>query len=530
MRFVRPRNLLNFELVSSGFQKSLRCRASSVYLSRQCHRGQNSGTNVGPSVHLKGSLSTRPLKLHSHLNGVRLVSTSPNLHGELVQFKLSDIGEGIAEVVVKEWYVSEGDSVAQFDSICEVQSDKASVTITSRYDGVVKKIYYEVEDTAKVGLPLVDIELEGDATASHEDNVSGETVEESSSDSSESDGEAMRVSEVTGGGRIPSTPAVKRLAMQHKINLADVQGTGKDGRILKGDVLQHIEQLKSGLPQWKRTPEELEPPPPQPPRVPSPVPTAPIPPKATQPPTIPARVPTRPVAGQDRTEPIKGLRRAMVKAMIQANAIPHFGYKDEVDVTELVALKDHFKSAAAARGIQFTLTPVFIKAASMALTFFPELNCSVDEACENMTYKAAHNIGFAMDSPQGLIVPNVKNVQALSLFEVAQEMTRLMALGVEGKLGPDDLSGGTFTLSNIGVIGGTYADPVIFPPQVAIGAIGRVQTLPRFDADGDLIKAHIMAVSWSADHRVIDGATMARFSNLWKSYLEQPATMLMDMK
>jgi len=174
--------------------------------------------------------------------------------------------------------------------------------------------------------------------------------------------------------------------------------------------------------------------------------------------------------------------------------------------------------------------PMFIKATSMALLHFPILNSSVDLDCENITFKGSHNIGVAMDTQQGLLVPNVKNVQNKSIFDIAVELNRLHQQGLTGKLTPDDLTGGTFTLSNIGSIGGTYAKPVIMPPEVAIGAIGRIQEVPKFDENDNVYKAHIVNISWSADHRVIEGATMARFSNLWKSYLENPASMLMDLR
>ena len=134
-----------------------------------------------------------------------------------------------------------------------------------------------------------------------------------------------------------------------------------------------------------------------------------------------------------------------------------------------------------------------------------------------------------MDTPQGLLVPNIKKVHQMSVVEIAEELNRLQDLGLRGKLGADDLKNGTFSLSNIGSIGGTYAKPVIMPPQVAIGAVGKVQKLPRFDANDNLVKAHIMNVSWSADHRIIDGATMARFSNLMKNYIENPASMILDL-
>lgn len=451
----------------------------------------------------------------------RSIHTSAPAH-KLVPFILADIGEGIREVVVKEWFVKEGDTVAQFDSICEVQSDKASVTITSRYDGVIKKLYHEVDDTALVGKPLVDIEV------SKEDDSVGAEVQE---------GEAISVGRPIGGsaeetsnftlprGKVLTTPAVRRMASEHKIDLNDVQGSGRDSRILKEDLLQYVE---------KRSSKPTHRPPPSPP-TPSPTPTVlshPSPPRQ-QPPASPARphAPPRPVIlGQDKTEAIKGFKKAMVKSMTQANQIPHFCYCDEVDMTALVGVRAQLKGAAEGHGTSLSYMPFFIKAASLALTHYPIINSSVDNKCENITYKASHNIGVAMDTSEGLVVPNVKGVQGLTLLEVASELNRLQEMGLKGSLSTQDITGGSFTISNIGMIGGTYLKPVILPPEVAIGAIGKIQVLPRFDASGNVVRAHIMQVSWSADHRIIDGATMANFSNVWKSFLENPSRMLLHLK
>lgn len=432
----------------------------------------------------------------------------------IVQFKLSDIGEGIREVHVKEWFVGEGDRVAQFDSICEVQSDKASVTITSRYDGVISKLHYNVDDVALVGQPLVDIEVSepsGSETTSDEEQV-------------HSDSEGVHIV-AHKRPKVLAAPSVRRLSFEHQVDLSKVTASGRGGRILKEDVLAYIEAQKvtkvvDRVPEKTDVREARD----QPTRA-----SAGTPP---QPKTSPAYVPRlQPaVLGQDKTEPISGIRKAMVKAMVKSQAVPHFGYSDEVNLSSLVELRLVFRDAAKQRGVNFTYMPIFIKAASMALHYFPILNSSVDEKCENITYKASHNIGFAMDTEAGLVVPNIKSVQTLSIFEVAKELNRLKELGDAGKLGPADLSGGTFTISNIGNIGGTYAKPVIFVPEVAIGAIGRIQKLPRFDDKGQVIPVHVMNISWSADHRIIDGATMARFSNLWKSYLENPATLIMDLK
>ncbi|XP_012371414.1 lipoamide acyltransferase component of branched-chain alpha-keto acid dehydrogenase complex, mitochondrial [Octodon degus] len=423
------------------------------------------------------------------------------LRGQIVQFKLSDIGEGIREVTVKEWYVKEGDTVSQFDSICEVQSDKASVTITSRYDGVIKKLYYNLDDIAYVGKPLVDIETEA-LKDSEEDVVETPAVSHDEHTHQEIKGQ-----------KTLATPAVRRLAMENNIKLSEVVGSGKDGRILKEDILNYLEkQTGAILPPSPKA--EIVPPPPKPKDR-----TVPIP--ISKPPVF---------IGKDKIEPVTGFQKAMVKTMSAALRIPHFGYCDEVDVTELRKLREELKPIALARGIRLSFMPFFIKAASLGLLQFPILNSSVDENCQTITYKAAHNIGIAMDTEQGLVVPNVKNVQVRSVFEIATELNRLQNLGSLGQLSTADLAGGTFTLSNIGSIGGTYAKAVILPPEVAIGALGSIKALPRFNQKGEVYKAQIMNVSWSADHRIIDGATMSRFSNLWKSYLENPAFMLLDLK
>ncbi|XP_061192533.1 lipoamide acyltransferase component of branched-chain alpha-keto acid dehydrogenase complex, mitochondrial-like [Saccostrea echinata] len=437
----------------------------------------------------------------------RLFHSSSVTYGDIEQFKLSDIGEGIREVHIKEWFVTVGDHVNQFDSICEVQSDKASVTITSRYDGYIRRLYYDVDDVALVGQPLVDIELDDGSSSSS----SSESVDSGNASSDEE----FLGHKVKGKSAL-ATPAVRRLAMENKVDLRDVPGTGKDGRVLKEDILAFIQNKHAAKAPKMTAPQ-------------APAPVQKAPPQKLSPLPTPVKRETIAV-GKDYTEVIKGIRKAMVKTMTQAAHIPTFGYNDEVDMSKLVELRSDIKSVMEKSEVRFSYMPVIIKAVSLALSEYPILNSSVDENCENITYKAAHNIGIAMDTPEGLVVPSVKNVQSLSIFDIAVELNRLQALGMAGKLTNAELTGGTFSLSNIGVIGGTYARPVILPPEVAIGALGKLQTLPRFDDKGNIIKKQIMCASWSADHRIIEGATMARFSNLWKSYLENPSLMLLYLR
>ncbi|TRY61206.1 hypothetical protein TCAL_04195 [Tigriopus californicus] len=435
-------------------------------------------------------------------------------HLDVVQFHLSDIGEGIKEVTIKEWFVQPGDTVAQFDQICEVQSDKASVTITSRFDGVIRKLYHDVDGVAQTGDPLVDIE------------VDGPPGEELGSQTEVQETEAIHMGEretlVKPETRVLATPAVRRIASEHSLNLADIAGTGKAGRVLKEDVIRFMEEGPPTPPPVPASPvSSVRSTPPQPTSTPA---TKPTPPMA--PPT-----PRRVVGADEKvTRPMDVITKAMTKAMTQALEVPHFGYKDEIDMSALVNLRQELKRSRDPLLQKLSFMPFMIKAASLALHDYPNLNASVDVENSTIIQNLSHNIAVAMDTPMGLIVPNIKKVQDLTLLEVAGELLRLQELASAGKLGSEDLKGGTFTLSNIGSIGGTYAIPVINPPQVAIGAIGKIQVLPRFNAQGEVIPAHIMCISWSADHRIVDGAAMARFSNKWKACLENPSLMTLYMK
>ncbi|XP_026486103.2 lipoamide acyltransferase component of branched-chain alpha-keto acid dehydrogenase complex, mitochondrial [Vanessa tameamea] len=414
-----------------------------------------------------------------------------------VSFKLSDIGEGIREVVIKEWFVKVGDKVQQFDNICEVQSDKAAVTITSRYDGIVTKLYHEVDQTALVGQPLVDIELEnsGEEDATPESSMVKPSIDTKT--------ENMNIQKV----KILTTPAVRRIAAQFKVDLSTVTATGRNGRLLKEDLLSHL-NISADKSNDVPSSDSSE--------------------QAISIPVTGVKARTE-IVVEDKIVPVTGFTKAMVKSMKESLNIPHLVLSDEYDVTKLVQARDSLKKLAQKRDVKLSYMPIILKGVSLGLSRYPILNSSLDSACENLTYKASHNIGFAMDTPNGLVVPVIKNVQNKSIIEIAVEMNLLQEKGSKGQLGLNDLKDGTFTISNIGTIGGTYAKPIIFSPQVSIGALGKIQVLPRFDSEGNVTKAHIISVSWSADHRVIDGATIAKFSSQLKEYLEEPYKLILDL-
>lgn len=291
-----------------------------------------------------------------------------------------------------------------------------------------------------------------------------------------------------------ATPAVRGLLKEHNINILDVTGTGKDGRVLKEDVHRYIAMRDT-----------------------------------------PAKDQTATVLNNKQTETIVNLtpiQSQMFKTMTRSLNIPHFLYADELKVDAITAVR---KKLAGDRNDpkKITFLPFVIKAVSLALNDYPLLNSKIDLSNPDkpkLVMRPLHNIGVAMDTPQGLIVPNIKDVASRSILDIATELSRLSALGKEGKLTPADLSGGTITVSNIGNIGGTYVGPVVIPTEVAILGIGRSKTVPVFDDAGQVTKADLVNFSWSADHRVVDGATMARMATKIREYVESPEIMLLSLK
>eukprot|EP01133_Synstelium_polycarpum_P016313 gene16313-19402_t len=435
-----------------------------------------------------------------------------------IQFKLADIGEGIAECEVLNWYYKVGDSIKEFDKLCEVQSDKATVEITSRYDGVLTKLYYKVGDMAQVGTPLCDIVLEGSAAPEAAAPAAAPAAAAAPTAAcNKAAGGEYNLNEITDTqGRtlkVLATPAVRHLAKSNSVDLNQVAGNGKDGRVMKEDILAFMNGGAKKQPVQQQQQQQSTP--------------------AVQQqaaPTTPATTTSTSDKPRETRIPISGIKKVMVKTMNAAALVPHFGYCDEYIMDGLMTLRSQLKPVAESRGIKLSYLPFIIKATSLALLRYPSLNASISPNESEVIIKNYHNIGVAMDTASGLLVPNIKNVESKSIFEIAQELNRLQKVGMAGQLSPADMTGGTFSLSNIGSIGGTYASPVLLLPEVAIGAIGKIQKLPRYDKNNNVYPVNLIQISWSADHRVIDGATMANFSNLLKAYMETPNTMLLDTK
>jgi len=226
---------------------------------------------------------------------------------------------------------------------------------------------------------------------------------------------------------------------------------------------------------------------------------------------------------------VRGYMRAMIKTMQAQTAVPHLVFSDEYVMDELIALRRRCQ-AQQGEGVKITYMPFLVKALSLALSEFPEMNATFSADQEYVIQRAAHNVGIAVDSPNGLVVPNIKHVERLSIVQIAQELARLSELARANKLAQADLAGGTITLSNIGAIGGTYMSPILVPGEAAIGAMGAMQKVPKYAADGSLQACMVMKMSWAADHRLLAGATVARFSNRFKALIQDPALMLVALR
>ena len=415
-------------------------------------------------------------------------------------FILPDIGEGIVECEIVEWLVAEGDEIAEDQPVCDVMTDKALVQIPAKYSGTVTKLYYAKGDIAKVHAPLFAMQHAGSVAP-----AAAPTAEASKAASANCPvkASASAAAAPAAQGKALASPAVRRLARELNVDISKVPGSGDKGRVYKDDVRAFADGSSTAA--------------------------KPVQPGAQT--TGATATSTAAPTGGSRTEPIKGIKAAMARQMVDSvSTIPHFTYCEEIDLTELIALRLSLKDQYAKQGVKLTMMPFFIKALSLAINQFPVMNARVNSDCTELTYLEDHNIGIAVDSKVGLLVPNIKGCQSKSVVDIANELTRITEQAREGRVSPADLKGGTISISNIGALGGTVATPIINKPELAIVALGKVQALPRFNAKGEVEARQLMQISWSGDHRIIDGGTIARFTNLWKQYLEQPAAMLMAMR
>lgn len=380
-------------------------------------------------------------------------------------FVLPDLGEGITEGEIRRWLVKEGDAVDEHQTILEVETDKAVVEVPSPKKGFVQKIRKVEGEVAKVGDILLTI---------------SEKLEEEKKEEKKSFGVVGRLPEAE---EILATPAVRNVAKRLGIDIEKVKGTGPMGRITEDDVVKASGSAK-----------DL----------------------------------TKDQFGSIERVPIKGVRRSIAKNLLASMRTAAFVTgMDDADVSALWRLREKEKKVALQKGVKLTFLPFFMKAVQHALTAHPMINASVDESGEEIIVKKYFNIGVAVDTAEGLMVPVVKDVDKKTILDLAKELQELSEKAKERKIKLEELKGSTFTISNFGSFGGTYATPIINYPDVAILGTGKISDRP-WVKDGQIVIRKVLSLSLTFDHRVIDGAEAAQFLNKVIQYLEDPDQIFIE--
>lgn len=428
------------------------------------------------------------------------------------EFRLPDIGEGIHEGEIVKWLVEEGQKINEDDILCEIQNDKSVVELPSPVTGTIEKILVPEGTVSVVGDPLIRIDAPGfehlQQASSEEEEVQvveEQPVEKAVAPKDEKEEVVATTVETDAdpNRRIIAMPTVRKFARDNEIDIRQVAGTGKNGRVLKEDVEAF---MNGGQPaaEAASAPAASEK-------------TA----AAKQPVAIEGDFP-------ETREKISSMRKIIAKAMVNSkHTIPHVTLIDEVDVSELVAHRKKFKDIAAEQDIKLTYLPYIVKALVSTLRAFPAFNTSYDDATEEIIQKHYYNIGIAADTDRGLLVPVIKHADRKSIFAISEEISSLAVKARDGKLSVAEMSGASCSITNIGSAGGQWFTPIINHPEVAILGIGRIAEKPVVK-DGEIVAAPMLALSLVFDHRMMDGATAQQALNHMKRLLSNPELLLME--
>ncbi len=404
---------------------------------------------------------------------------------------LPDIGEGVVEGEVIEWLKKVGDPVAQDEPIVVVMTDKATVELPAPIPGKLSKQYYKPGDIAIKDKPLYDIEVTTEVKSTTPQPSPQVTITAAIPEKAP----AKPLAE----SKALATPPTRKLAKDLGIDIGSIKGTGKEGRVTHDDVVASHSppQQVAGV---SKSGKRAAPP-------------------------IQTSTPIQHLS-DDEERPLIGLRHLIAEKMVESKYIvPHFAFFDQAEATRLVQLRENVKKEAQKYKFRLTYMPFFIRALSLVIKQYPQVNGSVDLQENKWIIHKQQNIGIATRTPDGLSVCVLKNVQEMSLHEIIRSYDALMKKAEEGKLERSDLIDSTITISNFGSLGGLWATPIINYPEIAILGIARIRKIPVVRNDTIVIR-EILNLSWSFDHRVIDGEVAALISNAYISLLENPAQLL----
>ncbi len=429
-------------------------------------------------------------------------------------FKFPDIGEGLDEGTIIEWYVKKGQTVEAGESLVKMETDKVVTDIPSPRDGVIAARYGNEGETINVGDPLVEIEMEG---------VEGEAAQEEAKKIDEGEGPKMEAVEEEAAGVVGTlesagnnaflpasdegvseasteekpkakkaiaTPVARALAKELNVDINEVSGTGPGGRVMREDIQKYANSGSMNTStQGNRIVDEG-------PRV--------------------------------RIEPMSQMRKTIAKNMLRSkHNAAHMSVFDEIEASELVNIRKRFKDKLQSEGIKLSYLPFIIKATAMALKKHPDLNSEMDMENGKMIYKNYINIGIAVDTEDGLLVPVIQDADKLSIKQLAIKVNEIAEKARKREIGMEDMKDGTFTITSFGSIGGKFAVPVINYPQAGILGIGRMTKQPVVKDDA-VVPGNMLPLSMSVDHRIVDGGEVTRFLNQVMAYLEDPINLIMD--
>lgn len=433
----------------------------------------------------------------------------------MLEFKFPDIGEGITEGKLLKWMVKAGDEVKEGDSLFLVETDKVNAEIPSPAAGVISETFGLEGEVIYVGNVIVKINT-GGSEETKGGNASGVNDEEEAGVvgelevSSEVIGASQegQASQAETGNKVLATPVARKLAKDLGIDIGAVKGSGPVGRVMKEDIYaasekkevaadDHVFEAKA-----KTESDTIRP---------------------------AVKIPELKISGEVERVPLTTMRKTISKNMALSKAlVPHAAVIDEIDVTKLVQFRAENKTLAEGTGVHLTYMPFIVKALTSTLKEYPILNSSYDMEKEELVLKKYYNIGIAVDTPEGLMVPVIKDADKKGLFDMAKQVAELSTGARNRTIQLDKLQNGTFTITNYGAVGALSGIPVIRYPEVAILGVGGIRKKPVVDENDEIAVRSIMNLTLCFDHRIVDGGEAGRFLSRLKEYLENPMILLLN--
>ncbi len=475
----------------------------------------------------------------------------------LYVLRFPELGEGLHEGRIEKWLVKPGDEVKEDDALAEVENDKATIELPSPVDGRIVELKVADGTTVVVGDLILTLEVAGagnggdeaptPAAAAAPEPAMGATISVQGGDAAEArkvaatakppasayESQASAANRSGAVREILATPGVRRFAREQGVDIALVSGTGPHGKIIREDVSAYLSGASGAAASPAAAQEERE--------------TG-----AATVPTVAQAVVSAAAGGADLSKDVATAAHAQTVAAAAAGALeervaltsirkiiaqsmvkskytaPHVTLMDEADVTELVRLRQEIKPLAAERGVKITYLPFVVKALVAAVQKYPQLNASLDDERQELILKRSYNVGIATDTERGLMVPVVHDADRKNMWAIAAQIEDMAGRARTGKLMPAEMKGGTVSITNIGSAGGLFFTPIINHPEVAILGVGRITERPVM-REGQVTGAHLMALSLSFDHRIVDGATAQQAVNEMKRLLGDPKLLLMEV-